>query len=390
MSDPNSEDKWGELAKTIGAEVRPEPDEPVPSSHLPKPRIPASRATVEPPKRATAGWDQLIDEFGLPAPPPEPPKKTAPNIPPPRPRAEAPSPARAKADEPRPPKQRQEEKRPQRTEKPPRGERPERPARPERTERSDKPRRSERTEPPLPRREEQPAARAEQPRDPERELPPKSVTPATPAVAPSVPPTEPTRSGYGLPDWFPFARKRETPAGAPVERRPEPIPPEPTPIEDELDETTLGVETDEAVESRKDTSEEGDLAREKRRRPRRRRRGGKKQSDKSDGPREEAPRPVESVVVDLGPAGHDVELFDDDEEDEETLHGKSSHEDEDDESISSGSSRSANHRNIPTWADAIGVVVDANLATRSERKKTARPSGSNRGGRPRGRRKKGT
>jgi hypothetical protein len=49
------------------------------------------------------------------------------------------------------------------------------------------------------------------------------------------------------------------------------------------------------------------------------------------------------------------------------------------------------HRNIPTWDEAIGMIVDTNLQTRSERRRTAPPSsrggGSSRG-RSRGRRRR--
>jgi hypothetical protein len=138
-------------------------------------------------------------------------------------------------------------------------------------------------------------------------------------------------------------------------------------------------------------AEDGDVRKGKRRRPRRRRRGGKAKEDAVESPRpqrQKAPASPESIVVDLGPAGHEVELFTDDEEDDDQLLDSSDEDDDEGDETSSGGARPASHRNIPSWAEAIGVVVDSNLALRTERKKTARPPGSNRGGRARGRRKK--
>jgi len=63
-------------------------------------------------------------------------------------------------------------------------------------------------------------------------------------------------------------------------------------------------------------------------------------------------------------------------------------EDEDDESDEQPSSRQlANHRNLPTWAEAIGGIVDANLEQRSKSpNKSTTTRGRGRGGK--GRRKK--
>jgi hypothetical protein len=48
------------------------------------------------------------------------------------------------------------------------------------------------------------------------------------------------------------------------------------------------------------------------------------------------------------------------------------------------------HRNIPSWEEAMGVIVEANLGSRSERKRSSgsSPRGGSHRGRPRGRRKK--
>jgi hypothetical protein len=48
------------------------------------------------------------------------------------------------------------------------------------------------------------------------------------------------------------------------------------------------------------------------------------------------------------------------------------------------------HRNIPSWDEAIGMIVDANLQTRTERRRSSPQRSGNsrgqRGGRGRGRR----
>ena len=167
------------------------------------------------------------------------------------------------------------------------------------------------------------------------------------------------------------------------------------PVDEELEEERLGVSEEEAdssdVGDEESESEEGAPSPGKRRRPRRRRRGGKTRDEPDESPR--VPRPksptsAEPIVVDLGPAGHDVEIFDDEDDDDDDLLSAGGDDDDDGDEASMGGSRPASHRNIPSWGEAIGVVVDANLAMRSERKKTARPPGASRGGRPRGRRKK--
>lgn len=379
MAEPSSQDKWGELARTLGAEVRDEPVEPPPTTAASKPRAMSARPPAEPPRRPVAGWDELIGEFGLPAPPAEPPKMPAvppsvalPSVAPAaRPKAAAPpvKPRPAKVERKEEPPQRGREGRPaSRAEKPARVERaPARPPRP-------------------PAREERPPARVEraEPAAERAERPPQKAVPAKVEL----PPVEPPRSAYGLPDWFPFARKRsEAPAAVPAEPEPQPFPLEDAaeeeafvPPEAELEQIEIA---DEETEM-----EDGEPRKGKRRRPRRRRRGGKSKEEGAEAPR--APRakaasPPESIVVDLGPAGHDVELFEEDEEDEEPL---SVGGDDEDEGEEEAGGRGASHRNIPSWAEAIGVVVDANLAMRTERKKTAHAPGAGRGGRPRGRRKK--
>jgi hypothetical protein len=77
--------------------------------------------------------------------------------------------------------------------------------------------------------------------------------------------------------------------------------------------------------------------------------------------------------------------------DEDDLDGEDLETDESDRqeggSPSSARTKSAGHRTIPTWSEAIGSIVDANLQSRTDRRRTvSRSSGSR--SRPRGRRKK--
>lgn len=374
MSDSISEDKWGELARNLGAEVREEPKESSAESEVVgKSRIPAPRVPSMPPKRPSSGWDQLGSEFGLPAPPEEPRKpgaETSEALE--EPRGEKPSkPSRPRKSEQKAerdrggPKREESSRRPDRTEGSRGGEERRRPRVAEPSEREKRPTRPERT------------GEVVEPQ-------PQSTPPVRPKPEP--PPVAPPRSGYGLPDWFPFARKRDTPPPPPAASEPPAPAYEETPVEEE----DYDVETSESLEGAEERqpergAEEDESRKGKRRRPRRRRRGGKTKDESVEKPRTKSTAPVESIVVDLGPAGHDVELFEDEEEDNsfaENDHDEGS-DDED-----SGSARPASHRNIPSWGEAIGVVVDANLATRSERKKSARPPGNGQGGRPRGRRKK--
>jgi hypothetical protein len=49
------------------------------------------------------------------------------------------------------------------------------------------------------------------------------------------------------------------------------------------------------------------------------------------------------------------------------------------------------HRSMPTWDDAIGIIVDVNLQTRTDRRRSSPNSSPNNGpsrGRPRGGRRR--
>lgn len=137
-----------------------------------------------------------------------------------------------------------------------------------------------------------------------------------------------------------------------------------------------------------------------RRRPRRRRRGGRKSGQQRD----------ENQVASRGPAraNRDADMLEDSDDDfgfddefgqapvvatdsPRPDYDIDDQEDEDeDEPGRAGSTSKSAHRNIPSWQDAIGAIVDLNLQARSQR----RPSSSGHGrsgqsrGRARGRRKK--
>jgi hypothetical protein len=53
---------------------------------------------------------------------------------------------------------------------------------------------------------------------------------------------------------------------------------------------------------------------------------------------------------------------------------------------------SSGHKSIPSWDEAIGMIVDTNLATRTDRRRSSGPpsrgNGAQRGGRPRGGRRR--
>jgi hypothetical protein len=74
----------------------------------------------------------------------------------------------------------------------------------------------------------------------------------------------------------------------------------------------------------------------------------------------------------------------DDEDDDESVASVSMAGDEGDDDDEEGGAVRSSHKNIPTWADAIGVLVETNMQSRKN--SPQRPSsGRERGGRGRGR-----
>ncbi len=160
-------------------------------------------------------------------------------------------------------------------------------------------------------------------------------------------------TGLVLPDWFPFGGRRK-----PTAEEPKSDPAEP----DAIVEPTEGV-VDATAEVEAESDGETDTEekpRGRRRRGRRRGRGRKK--EEVDGGADESSLEDGSAVD--APA-----------------------EDETADESDSAKSRSISHKNIPAWQEAIGVVVDANIAARGERKRNGRGRGGQRGGR--GRRRSG-
>lgn len=204
---------------------------------------------------------------------------------------------------------------------------------------------------------------------------------------------EETPAGFGvgtwtLPDWFPLGGKKKKPE----------IAEEPEAEEEAADSDEADAEPADAEAANRD-SEEGDedgaRRRGRRRRGRRRGRGrGKSTSseaaeesdDATEEPSDDDEQLSEAVESDgeqersgrkrrsrrrRKPVDSDVADVETDDLDDEAEEGDSS------------PRRAPSHKNIPSWLDAIGVVVDSNIAARSERKRSSRSNG--RGGRGSGR-----
>lgn len=103
-----------------------------------------------------------------------------------------------------------------------------------------------------------------------------------------------------------------------------------------------------------DSSEEGAAPEKRRRRRRSRGRSSRSKDEKELTSEEEDSRIKQRVASQLG---EDEEEEDDDDLEEDLL--------DDDDSPSTGGRRPS-HRNLPTWDEAIGVIVDTNLAQRSK------------------------
>jgi hypothetical protein len=147
--------------------------------------------------------------------------------------------------------------------------------------------------------------------------------------------------------------------------RPEHVPAEEGDRWDEASEAEHGEEEAEAGEREPKEAEGGE---ERPRRRRRRGRGGRSSSD----------RPARAESAD----GARDEAFDEEESDESSQGESHDHDDEDgDEEGPRGS-----HKNIPTWSEAIGVMVETNMQSRkSSPQRPGPPRDRARGGRGRGR-----
>ena len=119
--------------------------------------------------------------------------------------------------------------------------------------------------------------------------------------------------------------------------------------------------TDESTEGAEDGDESEERPRRRRRRPRRRSRKGQDTSD------EDSSVPGDDDGVEPVRAGDESRASDD----EETSGDRDQ-----------GRAKKSKHRNIPTWEEAIGVVVSANIEAKA---KSSNSGGSGRRGRGRGR-----
>ena len=207
-----------------------------------------------------------------------------------------------------------------------------------------------------------------------------------------------------LPDWFPFAgRKSKTP------------PPEPEPMEADAEAlpaageassegergdaepsgaSSGGTSEGESVDQKGDRGD-GDRPPKRRRRRRRRGRG---RSEGEATPIDAAIDATDEMASALEEEAGE-ELSDDSDHALAAVNGEDQEPTDEDNSTDGesgarrGRSRRSSARTVPSWGETIGVVVDANIAARATRKKTATRTGSrggNGGGgrRPRGRRKK--
>jgi ribonuclease E len=397
--------KWDDLARELGAQVSPETEEreqvisTTASESAPPPASqPASKpetASPPPPKRSAADWDKLAGDLGLP------PIETAPlpdevEVQVEQPVASAPEVSREPAVEQppaRPPRQRPESR--------------------EKREPREKRRESHR-------RPRRPSREPDEPRTPPVEVPSglegeSTPEPETPPAAPREESSQPAAVSlwhkiFGSPAEQ-SAKFTEPPpeADEPDDRLEARDEPQTTLSGDEIrslsgaEITAAGFveELDREEDSAEDSalaSDETAPAERKRGRTRRRRRGGRgrKSGERQGEDRRTAPAEDES-------SPDDFELADDFEEvgavetDEEAADSKSSGEkyaakenSDGARTAAKGSGRSkAAQRTIPSWDEAIGFIVDANMQSRSQRRPPSRsPSrGNSARGRTRGRRK---
>ncbi|MFV2067615.1 MAG: hypothetical protein ACC645_11605 [Pirellulales bacterium] len=137
-----------------------------------------------------------------------------------------------------------------------------------------------------------------------------------------------------------------------------------------------------ATDASTEATDEADRPTRRRRRRRPRRRSGRNKASANDTARNGA---------ETSGAEDDSEAMSDEavvaESAPDATDGPDDSQEANEDSDDSGKSPRPSHRNIPTWDEAIGVIVDANIEARSSRPKSARAGGS-RGrsrSRPRGR-----
>ncbi|MEX2317630.1 MAG: hypothetical protein WD669_10800 [Pirellulales bacterium] len=426
---------WDELARELGAEAPPESERPTLAPSAAAPPAEPAKPLAPPPKRSAADWNQLAGELGLPPVPAPPPKPAARETPPElgpsaRKPAAASEPARETRSErtertrepvgpsqrpARPPRQRDNERDNERGGGPSGGERDSRRGGRRRGRRhsedeqesSRKPetaREQESTRPREPARRQEsshehetPVSKPDRPAQAERaEERPAETPPSKPAVSL-------WQKIFGA-----LAEPVTKPGEAVVDRAFDD-----EPADDRRDDVVLIEETvtdsfsEEAIDSRaepsRDAKEGGDdpgdqeSGEQKRRRPRRRRGGrGRKTGDSQDARRPASRRRREPELLETPGADDFDDDFDDlpvgdadaGDPDAVATFDDELGEDAGDESNGDAAparGRSAGHRSIPSWDEAIGIIVETNMQSRSQR----RPSGnSGQRGRPRGGRRR--
>jgi hypothetical protein len=410
MEKQEAKSKWDELVRQLGAEVTPEIEQLVEAGPAP-PAEPVSysiRSLSEEgveqaptvPKRPAAGWDNLASEFGLPSPPePEAPaaeetvavtKKT-------------PGPRAASADRPRrePPDQDRRDRHDKRRESRDESREPSHQRRepPDRRRKSSKFRernegREEKGEvaeasqtarevPPPPRQvREEPKREAVE----ERPKPGPAVSlwhkifgsPADQSAKLEEISTRPDDESTTreVDDEQPLARDTEIDADRAVDDQLE------THARDEFDRGT-------EPELESEQPEEGER-RPRRSRRRRRGRGGKSESGFDGGhraarsqSRSDEPQDDGDDLNDLADGSDEIGFDASQDESEGDVIDTEDVEGDENGNQRIGRSRAALQRSIPSWDEAIGFIVDANMQSRSQRRPSG-PSGS-RSGSPRGR-----
>lgn len=358
MTDREKSDHWAELASVIGAEVPPEePAAASPETSEPafeqkaapeRPRaVPAKRIVA--PSRPAADWGQLAADLGIAPPPPPPPPPPAP---PPALPASLPSfsPARSPIYE-----------------QPPRA--------------------SEAFEA-IEEELEDFSASVEEPSIAANELDDESADELAGYGADTAveqPAGDMAEDAAGSGAETPAIerksgrrrRKRRRRSREPGEARSEAAPGE-EPVAQRTDvefETSEEPEEEREEEEPATASESAESEPSERRPRRRRRRGASRRAEK--GPREESAR---DDRVNAEPPGDEEE----DELETDNLHDSDDFEDEDHEEgeegeEGEGKSARIGFRNIPTWGEAVGIIIATNMESRAKNPGSGRSQGGNRG-----------
>jgi hypothetical protein len=411
MDNPEKKSKWDDLARELGAEAPPEPAvEAKPAGGVDSESRESRRRIVEPPPRPKAdprSWDSLATNLGVDVPPPAALSETVES----KPRRDE----TAGRSENLPPRRHQ------------------RPRREDAERAEDRPSRPPQDEPPRRRRrDEEPSARAEQAQPPAPE--PSAEPKAAPGTSMGV---SLWHKIFGSPEQqaeriaeskaAPDAERVETPdepygrRGRRHEESPGDTALEAVEIDVSWNEQTVETSFEDAAEAVKSEGPSAEPGGEPRPRRRRRGRGRGRGPRREDEPGREpraddrpARRSAESRQGDESPAlresrgrgrgrprREETPKFDakDDLDDglEEIVLDDEPEMAEAEMTVDGGGARPASgrtaggHKSIPSWDEAIGMIVETNLATRTDRRRSApqgRGSGSSRGRSRGGRRRK--